>query len=131
MNWKTLSGVALVVVVGVIVGLSMFGKPHGPPRAPLTLTFRLSVSPKEQVDAVAANINSIKFKYEMGKKAEVKPVFAQSLAIKPVPGTSMLEVQVGVTTKTEGERYAAAFVESLQSVCGNETQLTMVHHLVR
>ena len=41
-------------------------------------------------------------------------LLAQKLAARPVPNTSLVEMQVSVQTKEEGRRYTEGFVETLQ-----------------
>lgn len=123
--------IAVIVVVAVAVAAGVWFLMPAKPHAALTLSFRVVVSPKERFDAVVNKANSIKFKYEVSKQANVKPVFAQQLAIKRVPNSAMFDLEVGVMTKAEAEQYLKAFVETLQAMCGPEVQLGLVSHSVR
>ena len=70
------------------------------------------------------------FKYMIGKDSGVSPVLARKLEVKPVPNSSLLEVKVGVMTKDEGQRFAKAFVNALQMLCGKQVQLTLAEQAV-
>jgi hypothetical protein len=128
MNWKV-AGIALVVVGVLVSGYLVLRKGHS--GAPVTATLRVTVTPKEQLNFVAEKANSPFFKYLMGKKTSVKPSLAQKLEIKAVPNSSLLEAKVGVLTADEGQRYAAAFLEVLQDLCGKEAQLTLAEQSVK
>jgi len=80
---------------------------------------------------VLGEARSPRFKYLVGKKSGVKPILAQRLALKIVPNTSLVEAQVGVQTKTDGQRYADAFLEVLQAECGKQAQLSLSSQSVR
>ena len=119
----------VAVVLLAVVGKFMLGKGRNSP--PVTVTMRISVAPDEKLDYVAGTANSAKFKYLMGKQSGVKPVYAQKLLVQPVPQTKLLEAQVSVSSKQEGDRYAAAFVDSLQYLCGNDARITLASQSVR
>jgi hypothetical protein len=129
MNWKLTAGLTLVVVGILVAGAYLVGKARSHPT--VTVTLRIAVSPNGQVDFVAAQARSARFKYLIGKQAGVKPVLAQKLSIKPVPNSSLLEAQVAVLTRDEGRRYAEGFVETLQLVCGRQAQLTLAGQSIR
>jgi hypothetical protein len=128
MNWKV-AGIALVVGGALVGGYLVFRKGHSGP--PVTATIRVNVAPKEQLDFVADKANSALFKYLIGKKTGVKPALAQKLEAKAVPNSSLLEAKVGVLATDEGQRYAAAFLEVLQDLCGKEAQLSLEGQSVR
>ena len=129
MNRKVATGIVLVVVVGLIGGYLFIKKSRSHP--PVTATLRVAVTPKEQLDFVAGKANTPFFKYLLGKKTGVKPSLVQKLEAKAVPNSSLLEAKVGVLTTDEGQRYAAAFLEVLQDVCGKEVQLSLEGQSVR
>ena len=115
--------ILLAVIVLAAGGAFILGKNRGQP--PVMVTVRIAVTPEERLNFVAGEANSAKFKYLMGKQTGVKPVLAQKLSVKPVPNTKLLEAQVGVATREEGTRYAAAFADSLQFLCGTDTRITV------
>ena len=125
---KTKLFILLAVIVLAAGGVFIFGKNHS--RPPVTVTVRIAVVPEDRLDYVAGEANSAKLKYLMGKQTGVQPVLAQKLSVKPVPNTKLLEAQVGVATKEEGTRYAAAFADSLQFLCGTDTQITLASQSV-
>lgn len=129
MNWKLTATVTLVVL-GALVGAALvIGRTRSPPT--VTVTLRVAVSPREQSAFVTGQANSARFKYLVGKQAGVKPVLAQKLSIKPVPNSSLVEAQVGVQTKDQGQRYAQVFVGTLQELCGSQAQLTLAAQSIR
>lgn len=125
---KTKLFILLAVLVLGGIGAFMFSKNCS--RPPVTVTMRIAVTPEEKLEYVVGEANSAKFKYLMGKQTGVKPSMAQKLVIKPVPNTKLLEAQVGVATKEEGTRYAAAFADSLQFLCGKDMQITLASQSV-
>jgi len=92
---------------------------------------RLAVTPPEQAGFVAAQAGSARFKYEIGKKAGLRPALAQKLTAVVKPHTGMVELQVAAETTDDGRRYVEAFVEILQAQCGSAAQLTVVQSSVR
>ena len=122
--------VLVVVVAAALIGVVwLVGKARAHPS--VTVTLRFTVSPKDQSGFVAAEANSAKFKYLMGKQSGVKPVLAQKLAVKPVPNSPEIEAQLEVMTREEGARYAAAFVETLQFLCGTQAQVVAASQGIR
>lgn len=121
--------VALAVAGAALTGYVVFRRSG--PRASVTVTLRLSAAPAEHLDFVRAQVNSARFKYEIGQKAGLKPVLAQKLSVRPVPQTSLLEMKVAVQTRAEGRRYADAFVEVLQAQCGPGVELRVVECSIR
>ncbi|MBN2507333.1 MAG: hypothetical protein JXQ71_11620 [Verrucomicrobia bacterium] len=105
-------------------------KPSGP-RAPVKVVLRLAAAPKEKSDFVAVQANTARFKYSIGKKAGLKPVLAQRLAVRVVPNTRLVEAQLGVETRAQARLYADAFVETLQAECGSGVALTLVERSVQ
>jgi hypothetical protein len=123
---------ALLALTGVAaVGATVLFFKGCSPRAPVTVTLRLAVSPKEQAGFVAAQANSVRFKYEIGKKAGLRPVQAQKLAVKTMAGTALVEARIGLQTPEECRRYTDSFVEVLQAQCGSEVRFTVVDRSVR
>jgi hypothetical protein len=78
-----------------------------------------------------ARANSAQFKYLVGKQSGVKPVLAQKLLLQRVPQSAMVEGRVGVLTVEEGRRYVAAFLPTLQDLCGPQVQLTLAAQSIR
>jgi hypothetical protein len=128
MNWKV-AGITLVVVGALVGGYVFLKKGHAGPS--VAATIRVSVAPKEQLDFVADKAKTPLFKYLIGKKTDVKPSLAQKLEVKTVPSSAVLEAKVGVMSREEGQRYAAAFVEVLQDLCGKQAQLSLVEQSVK
>jgi hypothetical protein len=129
MNRKLAVGV-VVVVAGLVAGAAWLTlKKRGEPAVAVTL--RIAVSPADQLGFVAARGNSAQFKYLLGKQSGVKPVLAQKLSFKPVPGSPVLEARVGVLTKEEGKRYVEAFLPTLQDLCGKQAILSLAEQSVR
>ena|SRR5437016_6066932 len=129
MNGKIIA-VIVLVAVGVVVGGALFvGKARSGPA--VTVTLRIAVSPSEQSGFVAGQANSAKFKYMVGKKSGVKPVFAQKLAIKTMPNSSLVEARVDVMTQDEARRYVEAFMETLQAECAGQAQVTLAQQSIR
>ena len=129
MNRKVVAGIAVIVVVGLVGGYLVVKKSGSHP--PVTVTLRVAVTPREQLDFVAGKANSPFFKYLLGKKTGVKPPLAQKLEAKAVPNSALMEAKVGVLTVDEGQRFAGAFLEVLQDVCGKEVQLTLAEQSVK
>jgi len=129
MNWKITTGITLVVAGALVGGTMVMLKKRSQPA--VTVTLRIAVAPAEQVDFVAGRGNSAQFKYLVGKQAGVKPVLAQKLTLKPVPHTSLVEAQLGVLTKDEGQRYTEVFLPTLQDLCGRQARLALVEQSVR
>jgi hypothetical protein len=127
MKWKT--AVISLVIIGAVAGAIWLRRARTAP--PVTVTLRLNVTPPEQVAFVTRQANGARFKYLVGKKSGVKPLFAQQLSIKPLANTSLLQAQVGVQTKSDGERYADAFMEILQSECGSQAAVTLSTQSIR
>ena len=123
MTRKLTAGI-LLAVAG-IVSLGVFVVHKARHRPAVTVTVRISVSPREQASFVAAEAKSAQFKYLMGKQAGVKPVLAQKLTVTAVPNSSRIEAQLEVPTKDEGRRYVEVFLETLQSLCGDQARLTL------
>ena len=127
MNWKLTAGITLVVA-GI---LAVFLVSKARTRPGVIVTLRITVTPGEQADFVAAQAKSARFKYMMGKLAGVRPSLAQKLSIKPVPNSSLLEAQIAVPTRDEGRRYAEGFVEALQQLCGRQARLAAAEQSIR
>jgi hypothetical protein len=123
MNWKVAVTIVVVVIGALAGGFLILGKRHSAPAVKVVLRF--SVTPAEQTGYVMQKANSARFKYLLGKISGAEPFSAQQLKLKPVPNSSLLEAQVGVQNKDEGRRYAEAFVEVLQSLCGPQAQLAL------
>lgn len=130
MNRKPLIALVVLAIVAV-VGAGVFYYRGSGPRASVKVALRLAVSPKDQAGHVAAVANSARFKYEIGKKAALKPVLAQKLAVNLAPDSSVIQVEIGVQTKEEGQLYADSFVEMLQAQCGGETKILLVQRSIR
>ena len=129
MNWK-IKAVITLVVVGAVVGGAIVVKKNRS-RPAVTVTLRIAVTPSEQSDFVIVLANSARFKYLAGKKSGVKPVMAQKLSAKRVPNSSLVEAQVGVSSKDEARRYVEAFVEMLQAECDGQAQVTLAQQSIR
>ena len=129
MSWKVKAGVTLAVA-GTLVGVAVVVLKHRS-QPPVTVTLRIAVTPGEQVDFVTGQANSARFKYLVGKQSGVKPVLAQKLSLKPVPHSSLVEARLGVLTKDEGRRYVEVFLETLQTLCGNQVQLVLTEQSIR
>jgi hypothetical protein len=97
----------------------------------VTVTLRITVTPAEQVGFVTGRANSAQFKYLVGKQSGVKPVLAQKLSLQAVPKSALVEARVGVLTEDEGRRYVAAFLPTLQDLCGGQAQLTIAAQSIR
>ena len=114
----------MLVVVGLVVGgIFLFGKKRS--GAKVTVTLRLAVNPENQLDFVVRQAESAKFKYIVGTKSGVKPVLAQKLSVKTVPKSAFADVRIEVTSKEFGQRYIAAFLETLQADCAGQAQIIL------
>ncbi len=129
MNWKLTAGITLVVAGVLVAAALVFNKSRT--RGGVTVTLRVAVSPGGQVDFVAAEAKSARFKYLIGKQSGVRPVLAQKLSVKPVPKSSLVEAQIDVATKDEGRRYAEGFVQTLQMLCGTQARLALAEQSIR
>ena len=129
MNRKLTAGIVLAVVAGLVVGALAWNKRHR--SAGVTLTLHITVSPAEQTAFVAAQAQSARFKYLMGKYAGVKPVLAQKLSIKPLPNSSTVEAQIDVPTRNDGRRYTEGFISTLQLLCGKQARVTLADQNMR
>jgi hypothetical protein len=130
MNTK-LKVVAALLALAVLAGVAILMVGNSGSHPAVTVTLRISVSPQDQSGFVAAQANSARFKYLLGKQAGVTPTLAQKLSVKPIPNSSILEAKVGVLTKEEGQRYATAFVELLQALCGKQVQIVLIEESSR
>jgi hypothetical protein len=124
MSRKLATAIAVIGMGALLGGYFCIRNPHA--RAPIATTFKIRVSPPEQLEFAANKANSPFFKYLVGKKASVRPGLTQKLQVKPVPNSSLLEAKIGVMTRDEGQKYADGFVEVLQDLCGKELQLSLV-----
>ncbi len=129
MNGTIKAGIALVVAGAVVGGALVLHKNRSRPA--VTVTLRIAVTPGEQVDFVTGQANTARFKYLVGKQSGVKPGLAQRLSLKPVPHSAFVEARIGVLTKDEGRRYAGAFVETLQALCGKQAQVALAEQSIR
>jgi hypothetical protein len=129
MNWKIKTGIALIVLGGLVGGALLVQKARS--HTEVIVTLRIAVKPADQVDFVTGRGNSAQFKYLVGKQSGVKPVLAQKLSFKPVPNSSLVEARIGVPTKDEGRRYVDAFLETLQDLCGRQVQLALAEQSIR
>ena len=127
---RTVQAGIAVVVVALLVGGVVLMRKHGS-GPPVTVTLRISVTPREQLNFVAGQANSARFKYLLGKQAGMKAALAQKLSIKPVPDSALLDASVGVLTKEEGQRYVDGFLTTLQPLCGRQARLTLVDQSIR
>jgi hypothetical protein len=120
----------LAVALGagtVVLVLSRSSGAH----APVAVTIRISVAPPEQCSFVAGQATSARFKYLVGKQANVKPALAQKLTVKPIPNSAIIEARAGASTREEAERYASGFVELLQALCGQQAQIKLIDKSIR
>ena len=123
------AGLALAVVAAVAAVAWVILKHRSEPA--VTVTLRIAVSPEAQVGFVTGRGSSAQFKYLMGKQSGVKPVLAQKLSLKAVPHSALVEARIAVPTRDEGQRYVAAFVQTLQDLCGGQAQLALADQSVR
>ena len=125
-----LTAVITLAIAGIIAaGIFVVHKLRN--RTAVTVTLRLSVSPREQAGFVVAEAKSAQFKYLIGKLAGVKPVLAQKLSVAAGVESSLVEARIDVPTKEEGRRYAEGFLQTLQSLCGDQARLALVEQSVR
>jgi hypothetical protein len=129
MNWKVTVVIVVVVIGALAGGFLIVGKRHS--RPPVTVVLRLSVTPGEQVGYVMEKAKSGRFKYLLGKISGAEPFLAQQLALKPVPNSSLIEGEIWVRNKDEARRYAEAFVDVLQTLCGPQAQLALDGQTIR
>jgi hypothetical protein len=129
MNWKIISAIVLAALMAALVSFLYFRKTG--PRPSVVVTLRIGVIPREQAAFVLGQANSARFKYELGKKAGVKPVLAQQLSVKPVPNLPLFDVRVGVETWEEAQLCTDLFVKTLQAQCGSQAKLTLVQQNIR
>jgi hypothetical protein len=128
MKSKTGTIIALAIVALVFTTIFLFGKKRS--NAGVTVTLRLAVSPENQRDFVIRQAESAKFKYIVGTKSGVKPMLAQKLSVKTVPNTSLAEARIDVISKEDGQRYVAAFLETLQADCAGQAQVTLAQQAI-
>jgi hypothetical protein len=117
-----------VAVIGGVVFLMTRGSGS---QAPVTVTIRISVAPPQQAAFVAGQASSARFKYLVGKQANVKATLAQNLSVKNIPNSPILEAKAGAVTREEAERYASGFVELLQALCGKQAQIRLIEKSIR
>ena len=129
MNWKVTVAIVVVVISALAGGVLIHGKRHSGPQVKVVI--RLSVTPEGQVGYVMEKAKSARFKYLLGKISGAEPFSAQQLTLKRAPNSSLLEAQVRVRNQDEGRRYAEAFVEVLQSLCGSQAQLALDRQTIR
>ena len=119
-----------LVALGVLgAGVFILSRPRSGP--PVTVNLRIAVTPQEQSDFVAGQLNSARFKYFAAKQAGVTPAVAQRLSVKPVPNSPLLEAQVHLLTKDDAQKYVAGFVETLQMLCGTQAQVALTQQSIR
>jgi hypothetical protein len=129
MTWKLATGIALAALA--IVSLGAFLVHQAGHHPSVTVTLRVTVNPREQVGFVAAEAKSAQFKYLMGKWAGVKPVLAQKLMVTALTNSAQVEARIEMPTRGEGQRYVEGFLETLQSLCRDQAQLTLTEQSVR
>ncbi len=129
MNWKVTTAITVVVIGALAGSIFYFSKQHA--HAPVKAVVRLTVTPATQVGYVIEKAKSARFKYLLGKISGTKPFLAQQLALKPVPGSSSIEAEIWVQDKAEARRYAEAFVEVLQALCGPGVQVALERQTIR
>jgi hypothetical protein len=129
MNWKVTAAIVVVVIGALAGGFYIYSKKHS--RPPVKVSFRLTVTPPQQVGYALEKANSARFKYMLGKISGTDPFLAQQLTLRPVPNSSLIEVEIGVRNKDEARRYAEAFVEVLQSLCGRQAQVALDRQTIR
>ena len=129
MKWKIT--VAVVVgLAGCLLGVVLWGRTQNS-GATVSVTLRITVNPAEQTGYVIQQASSAQFKYLVGKMSGVKPVLAQRLSLKPVPGTRLIEAKVGVPNKDQAQRYIEVFVPTLQDQCGSRARLSLTEQTIR
>ena len=129
MNWRIKAVIALVLVGAVAVGVLLITKRRSQPG--LTLTFSLAVTPSEKSDFVIGEANSARFKYLVGKKSGVKPILAQKLSLTRETKSSLVQARLSVLDQSEAQRYVEAFLETLQSQCAGQAQVTLAQQSIR
>jgi hypothetical protein len=128
-NGKIKAGLAVAAIGSLAVAALLVAKSRSQPA--VTVTLRISVTPGDQLDFVAGQANSARFKYMIGKISGVKPFLAQKLSIKPVPNSPLLEAKVGVPTKEEAQRYVAEFANTLQGLCEGRAKVVLAEQSIR
>jgi hypothetical protein len=129
MNRTSKAILALLALGFLGGGVFLLSKPRSGP--PVTVKLRITVTPQEQSDFVAGQLNSARFKYFSAKQAGVTPALAQRLSVKPVPNSALLEAQVHLLTKDDAQKYVAGFVETLQTLCGTQAQVALTQQSIR
>jgi hypothetical protein len=129
MNRKLTAGVIVAVIGLLVLGTLVWSKRHR--SIGVTVTLHVNVSPADQTDFVAAQAKSARFKYLMGKDAGVKPVLAQKLSVNAATNSSTVEVQIDVSTRDDGQRYATGFISTLQLLCGKQARVTLADQSIR
>jgi hypothetical protein len=129
MNWKVTAAIVVVVIGALVGGFYLLGKKHS--RPPVETVLRVTVTPTEQVGYVLEKAKSARFKYMLGKISGTEPFLAQQLTLKPVPNSSLIEAQIRVQNQEEARRYAEAFVEVLQSLCGPQAHVALERQTIR
>jgi hypothetical protein len=108
---------AVVFLLAAIATVGVFIVRKGPAGPPVRVTLRLTVSPKDQVDFVLGQATSAKLKYEVGKRAGMRPASAQRVVAQVAPGTAIVSIQAAVETKDQARSFVEAFLELLQLRC--------------
>jgi hypothetical protein len=129
---RPLKALLMVLAITTLAGTAWFFIPkQSLPKAPVTLMLRVSVSPRDKTGFAAAQANSAMFKYEIGKKAGVKPVLAQQFATRALADMGILESRVAVQSREEARRLAEAFMTFLQDRCGADIQLNVIDQKIK
>jgi len=128
MSPKVIASVTLIIV-SFLAGYLVVCKPRL--GRGLTTTLRISVTPREQLNFVAAQANSSLFKFVIGREAGLAPGLMRKLEVKPDSDSSVIDAKVAVRTRDEGQRFSKAFVAALQSLCGNQAQLSLASQAVQ
>src|SRR2546430_666881 len=102
-----------ILIIAVLAG-GFFAIRKARSHAPVTVNLQITIAPPEKCGSVAGQANSARFKYLVGKESDIKPVLAQKLSVHAVPNSAIIEAQIGVSTKEEGERYSKAFMTALE-----------------
>jgi hypothetical protein len=129
MNAKTKAVITLLVAVALLSGALIILKHRSLPT--VTVTVRIVVAPADQVDFVTARANSAQFKYLVGKQSGIEPALAQKLVSQSMSRSALVEARLGALTLAEGQRYVAAFLPTLQEVCGEQAQLVLATNSIR
>ena len=129
MNWKV-GTITSLIVLGLVVGgvIVVVKKRAGPG---ITVTLRIAVNPVEQLDFVALQANSARFKYLVGKESGVRPIMAQKLSILKVPKSSFVEAHVSLMTRAEAQRYVEVFMGTLRAECAGHAQVAIAQQSIR